>query len=69
ATEAKGALLAATEDDAPEVRMAAVLSLQRLGGADPKALQKTYDAWNSKVEYAAVNQELKWLIARSKTAR
>lgn len=64
--DAQADLLKAAEDESPEVRMAAVLSLQRLNGSDPVALQKIYDAWQTKTEYAAANQELKCLIARSK---
>lgn len=64
--DAQPELLKAAEDEVPEVRMAAVLSLQRLGGSDPVVLQKIYDTWQTKMQYAAVNQELKCLIARSK---
>lgn len=68
AADAKGALMKALEDETAEVRMGAVLSLHRLGGADPVALQRIYETWSNKVEFAAVNQEVKWLLARSKVA-
>ncbi|MEC9464865.1 MAG: HEAT repeat domain-containing protein [Myxococcota bacterium] len=56
------------EDDSASVRMAAMASLSRLGGADAAALQAIYDKWNKKIEYKNSNQELKRLIARSRSA-
>lgn len=64
AKDAAGELQKAAEDDDALVRMASIIAMQRLNVGDAVALQKIYDAWNAKVEYAAVNQELRWLIAR-----
>ncbi len=62
-------LLKAAEDDDPEVRMAAVLSLGRVGGADTKQLKEILDRWKSKLEYRVVNDELSRLIARTKSKK
>ncbi len=67
AKEAVPDLVKLAEDGDAEARMAAVLSLHRLGGADPQRLQAIYDQWQSKLEYAPVNQELLQLIARAKS--
>lgn len=57
-------LLKAAEDSDAMVRMAAVLSIGRLGEADTGRLQAIHDQWKTKLEYAGVNHELKFLIAR-----
>ncbi len=56
------------EDDSASVRMAAMASLSRLGGASADALQAIYDKWNKKIEYKNSNEELKRLIARARSA-
>ena len=60
------ALVKAVEDDSSAVRMAAMASLSRLGGADVKTLDAALERWNDKVEYKNSNQELKRLIERSR---
>ena len=60
------ALVKAVEDESAAVRMAAMASLSRLGGADAKALDAALNRWNDKVEYKNSNQELKRLIERSR---
>lgn len=62
--ESTAALLKAAEDSDAVVRMAAVLSLGRIGGTDKDKLQKIYDTWAKKLDYQGVNQELLRLIAR-----
>ena len=57
------ALLKAAEDDDAQVRMAAVLSLWRHDDVDRAKLQAILGAWETKIEYAGVNRELKRLIA------
>jgi HEAT repeat protein len=57
-------LVKAAEDEVAVVRMAAVLSLGRIGKADPDELQKIYDTWAKKLDYQGVNLELLRLIAR-----
>ena len=69
AKEAKDDLIKAAADDNAEVRMAAVLSLGRLGGGDPKQLEGIYEQSKNREEYVGVNQELQRLIARSKSAQ
>jgi HEAT repeat protein len=64
--DARGDLLAALEDDSAVVRMAAVLSLGRIGGADPAKLEEIHDKYAKKLDYAGVNLELKRLIAHLK---
>jgi HEAT repeat protein len=62
-------LLKAAEDDNAQVRIAAVLSINQLiGTADipVESLQKIYDKWHKKVEYAGVSDELLRVIARAK---
>lgn len=66
AKDATPELLRAAADSNVEVRMAAVLSLMRLGGADTHALESIYEDSKDKVEYSGVNQELMRLIARSR---
>ncbi|MEE8408404.1 MAG: HEAT repeat domain-containing protein [Myxococcota bacterium] len=62
--EAMPALLKAAEDSNAIVRMAAVLSLGRIGDVDKDKLQHIYDTWAKKLDYQGVNQELLRLIAR-----
>jgi len=57
----------AAEDVDAEVRMAAVLSLERLGGADAVKLQAIFDKDENSDAYMGVNQELLRLIARAKS--
>lgn len=69
AKRAEAELLRSAIDPDAEVRMAAVLSLSRLGGSDPRQLEVIYDEWKNKHEYSGVNQELLRLIARSKSVQ
>ncbi len=57
-------LLKAAEDPDPVVRMAAVLSMSRVGEVDAAKLQAIYDTWSKKLDYQGVNMELRRLIAR-----
>jgi HEAT repeat protein len=57
-------LIAALDDDDGGVRMAAVMSLSRIGGADVEELQAVHSRYASKLEWAGINQELGRLIAR-----
>jgi HEAT repeat protein len=59
-------LIKAVEDESSAVRMAAMASVSRLGGADIKVLDAALERWGKKVEYKNSNQELKRLIARSR---
>ncbi|MEK7705073.1 MAG: HEAT repeat domain-containing protein [Myxococcota bacterium] len=62
-------LMKVAQDADPQVRMAAVMSIGRLGGANPDELQRIYDAWDGKAEYAAANAELRTTIARLRQKR
>lgn len=59
-------LVKAVEDESSAVRMAAMVSVSRLGGADAKVLDAALERWDQKVEYKNSNQELKRLIARAR---
>ena len=58
------ALLKAAEDRQQSVRMAALLSIDKVGGAPTAKLQAILDRWAKKIEYRNSNQELKRLLAR-----
>ncbi|MEE2961506.1 MAG: HEAT repeat domain-containing protein [Myxococcota bacterium] len=58
------ALLKAAEDQQQSVRMAALASIDRVGGAPAAELQEILDRWSKKIEYRNSNQELKRLLAR-----
>jgi HEAT repeat protein len=58
-----------TGDSDGEVRMAAVLAIGALGGADPDQLQSIYDTWSDKPGNSGVNQELRALIARLRSQK
>lgn len=70
AKDAADALLErlATDNDG-QVRMASVLSVGALGGADPDQLQTIYNTWSDKEGNAGVNQELRALIARLRSQK
>ncbi|MBT6179111.1 MAG: HEAT repeat domain-containing protein [Deltaproteobacteria bacterium] len=64
--ESIASLMKAVEDESSAVRMAAMASVSRLGGADLKVLNAALERWGKKVEYKNSNQELKRLIERSR---
>lgn len=64
--ESMAGLMKAVEDESSAVRMAAMASVSRLGGADIKVLDAALERWSKKIEYKNSNQELKRLIARSR---
>jgi HEAT repeat protein len=66
--DAVSELLNAATDMNVEVRMAAVLSLSRVGGAELPKLESIYEQSKDHSEYAGVNAELLKLIERTKTA-
>lgn len=61
-------LLKAAEDESALVRLGALSALGRLGSAGVTRVQLVtmYDTWKQKLEYAAANQELRRLIAKTR---
>jgi HEAT repeat protein len=57
-------LIGAAEDKDSGVRMAAIASIAKLGGANTETLSKIAETWSGKIEFAESTQELKRLIAR-----
>lgn len=66
AKNANAELYKALEDDSAEVRFAAVLALERNGGADVKRMQEIHERWQNKVDYRVVNAEMQRVIAGAK---
>jgi HEAT repeat protein len=62
----KDALLKSAEDSVPEVRVASVLSLERLGNIDVKSLRAIQERSGDRMEYRAVNAEIARVLASAR---
>ncbi len=63
---AKDVLLKSAEDTVPEVRVASVLSLERLGNVDVKSLRAIQERSGDRMEYRAVNAEISRVLASAR---